>query len=103
VQASCVDAVVKNYLAEIGRKGGHKGKGSPLRKELNRRAALIRWGKEKAASKSGEEPRKRMLVRIPPALGITILELKRQISRMNIRHDEQLLASLDDREKTIIL
>jgi hypothetical protein len=35
----------REYLAQIGRKGGRAGKGTELRRELNRRASLIRWGK----------------------------------------------------------
>lgn len=36
---------VTNYMRQIGAKGGAKGKGSPLRKELNTKAAHARWRK----------------------------------------------------------
>jgi DNA-directed RNA polymerase specialized sigma24 family protein len=94
-----VDPAVKKYLAEIGRKGGHAGKGSPRRIQANRRAAEIRWAKAKGASKLGREP---TLVNSAPVLEPPLLVLKRRIGHMNIRHDEQLLASLDHREREII-
>jgi hypothetical protein len=96
------DAAVKKYLAEIGREGGLKGKSGPVSRELNRHAALIRGENVKAASKSGENWRKLTFGNIAPVLESRLLELKRRLSRTNIRHDEQLLALLDDRERKII-
>lgn len=36
---------VKNYLRSIAARGGKAQKGSPARRELNRKAAQIRWRK----------------------------------------------------------
>ena len=93
---------MKKYLAEIDREGGLKGKSGPVSRELNRHAALIRRENVKAASKSGENWRKLTFENIAPVLESRLLELKRRLSRTNIRHDEQLLALLDDRERKII-
>jgi hypothetical protein len=38
---------VRKYFQQIGSKGGAAGKGSELRRELNRRAARIRWKKHR--------------------------------------------------------
>lgn len=39
---------VRAYMAEIGRKGGKAGKGTPKRAEVARKAAKARWAKAKA-------------------------------------------------------
>ena len=38
-----MDAATKKYLADIGRRGGKAGKGTPLRREIAKRAAAARW------------------------------------------------------------
>ena len=38
-----MDAATRKYLAEIGRRGGKAGKGTPLRREIAKRAAAARW------------------------------------------------------------
>jgi hypothetical protein len=51
---SHVSPEVRQYLKQIGAKGGKKGgaagKGDPKRSELNRKAALARWSKRKNQS-----------------------------------------------------
>ena len=42
-----MDAATRKYLADIGRQGGKAGKGTPLRREIAKRAAAARWGKKK--------------------------------------------------------
>ena len=42
-----MDAATRKYLADIGRRGGKAGKGTPLRMEIAKRAATARWGKAK--------------------------------------------------------
>lgn len=41
-------SAVSNWYKVIGARGGRAGKGTALRRELNRRAARIRWAKRKA-------------------------------------------------------
>lgn len=38
---------VRAFLSAIGAKGGAAGKGSDLRRELNRKAVQVRWAKHK--------------------------------------------------------
>jgi hypothetical protein len=46
---------VREYLSKIGieggKKGGAAGKGTELRRELNRKAAKARWDKQKKGNK----------------------------------------------------
>lgn len=47
--------VVSKWYQKIGAMGGKAGKGTRLRRELNRRAAQIRWAKAKnSAATEGE-------------------------------------------------
>lgn len=42
-----MDAVTRKYLADIGRRGGKAGKGTPLRHDIAKRAAAARWATKK--------------------------------------------------------
>lgn len=42
-----MDAATRKYLATIGAKGGAAGKGTPLRREIAKRAAAARWAAQK--------------------------------------------------------
>jgi hypothetical protein len=51
---------IRQYMAEIGRKGGRSGKGTVWRKEVCRHAAIVRWrayrAQQKAEARKREEP-----------------------------------------------
>lgn len=36
---------VRDYMRQIGAKGGHAGAGTPIRREIARKAAFARWRK----------------------------------------------------------
>lgn len=44
-----MNQTIKSYLAMIGSKGGRAGRGTEIRKEIARRAAIIRWGNRSTA------------------------------------------------------
>jgi general stress protein YciG len=61
------DQAIRNYLAEIGRKGGQAKvpKGIAVlsdeeRKKRAQQAAAARWGGKKKAAKRGSPPKKQM-------------------------------------------
>lgn len=43
-----MDDAIRAFMAKNGAKGGHAGKGTDLRRQLNRVAAQARWAKAKA-------------------------------------------------------
>jgi hypothetical protein len=49
-----MDEAIRAYLAKNGAKGGHAGKGTELRKKLNRAAVQARWAKVKAAASASQ-------------------------------------------------
>ena len=51
-----MDPKIREYMARNGAKGGHAGKGTELRRQLNLAAVRARWAKV-AASKSGDGPK----------------------------------------------
>ena len=46
-----MDTSTRKYLATIGARGGKAGAGTPLRREIAKRAAAARWGKTKKRRK----------------------------------------------------
>jgi hypothetical protein len=52
-----MDEKVREYLARNGAKGGHAGKGTELRRQLNRAAVQARWAKVKAAGQAKPSPK----------------------------------------------
>jgi len=49
-----MDPKIREYLAKNGAKGGSAGKGTELRKKLNKAAVEARWAKWRASRASSE-------------------------------------------------
>lgn len=74
----------KKYLAKIGAKGGHAGKGTAVRREITRRAAAARWRKQH-----------------PRAKRISKKELTMHSSHANLAEEQQAERTTTHAQKTI--
>jgi hypothetical protein len=50
-----MDAATRKYLADIGRRGGKAGAGTPLRRAIAKKAAAARWGKTKKRRRQNDK------------------------------------------------